>query len=72
MILKLFESESEFTVGLIYILYSQFESILLNKPYCTSPLTSSQYLICKGLKNVQGAKETVEKLKDVYKVMKMN
>ena len=72
MVLKLYESESLFTVGIIYILYSQFESILLNKPYTTSPLSSSQYLICKGLKNVQSAKEMVEKLREAYKLVKMN
>jgi hypothetical protein len=40
MVLKLHETESEFTVGIIFILYALFDSVLLNKPYSKCPLSS--------------------------------
>lgn len=66
MILKLYETETQFTVGLMFILFSLFESILIFKPYSTSPLSSSQYLVCKGMKSIQAAKAFAGRLEVLY------
>lgn len=69
MVLKLYEAESSFTVGIIFTLYALFESILVFKPFSTSPLSSGQYIVCKGLKDLKTATEIKEMFLKAYNTM---
>ena len=51
MVIKLYEIETQFTAGLVYILYFLFESILVAKPFISSAVKSGQYVVCKGMKD---------------------
>jgi len=66
MVIKLYEIETQFTTGLLFIIYYLFQSVLVFKPFTTSPLKSGQYVVCKGLKDNQATKNIVEKLKQIY------
>lgn len=66
MVLKIHEIETQFTIGALFILYSLFESVLIMRPFSLSPLSSSQFISCKNLKNIQHAKQIKDKLLTVY------
>lgn len=42
------ETYSNFTFSILFILYQLFDSVMIGKPYPSSPLSSTQYLVCKG------------------------
>ena len=50
MVLKVYETYSAFTVGILFVLYHLFKTVAIVKPYNSSFLSSRQYVICKGLK----------------------
>lgn len=66
MVLKIHEIETQFTIGALFILYSLFESVLIMRPFSLSPLSSSQFISCKNLKNIQHARQIRDKLLVVY------
>ena len=47
LVLKLFDTLTPFTVGLIYIMYRCFHRICLIKPNMSRPTNSERYLICQ-------------------------
>lgn len=49
IIIKLKESFSLFTAGLIFMMYKLFDSVCLMKPYASDFYSTDQYLICNGL-----------------------
>ena len=50
MVLKVYETYTAFTVGILFVLYHLFKTVAIVKPYNSSFLSSRQYIICKGLK----------------------
>lgn len=46
-VLKLFDCFSDFTVGLLYLMYRCFEQICIVKPNSSRPANSERYLVCK-------------------------
>jgi hypothetical protein len=48
-VIKVFDTITPFTVGLIYILYLHFDKISLTKLVTSRPGNAEKYLICKGL-----------------------
>jgi hypothetical protein len=51
MVLKVYEGLQQFTVDLIFILYSLFESILIFKPFYKNVLSDGKYLVCQCSKD---------------------
>lgn len=47
---KLFDTFTEFSVGLIFLMYQCFEKIAIFKPSTSRPANSERYLICSNLK----------------------
>jgi hypothetical protein len=72
MVLKLYEAETSFTVGLLFILYCLFETVLVFKPFTTSPMSSGQYVVCKNLRNLEAVGKIVHHLNKVYESMLSN
>ena len=72
MILKLYEAETPFTVGLLFILYCLFETVLVFKPFSSSPLSSAQFVVCKSLRDLGGVSEVIPLLNRVYEQMLKN
>jgi len=64
LVLKLSESITNFTASILFILYQFFDSIILGKPFASSPLSSTQYLVCQGHQKASG--ELVKKLESLY------
>ena len=50
LVLKVYETYSAFTVGILFMLYHLFKTVTLMKPYNISFLSNRQYIVCKGLK----------------------
>ncbi|KAK4469623.1 hypothetical protein MN116_006609 [Schistosoma mekongi] len=48
---KLFDTFTEFSVGLIYIMGYLFEEIFIVKPVTSRPANSERYLVCKSLRS---------------------
>ena len=48
--LKVYETYTAFTVGILFALYHLFKTVAIVKPYNSSFLSSRQYIVCKGLK----------------------
>ncbi|KCV73378.1 hypothetical protein H696_00917 [Fonticula alba] len=48
MALKVFDTVTPFSVGMIYILTRLFNSVHLVKPSCSRPAGSERYLVCRG------------------------
>jgi len=47
---KIFDCFSEFTVGLLYLLFCHFEEFSVEKPVTSRPANSERYVVCRGLK----------------------
>ncbi|KAG9389787.1 FtsJ-like methyltransferase [Carpediemonas membranifera] len=47
-VLKIFDSFSPFTVSVLYILYTQFETFTIIKPYSSRPANSERYVVCQN------------------------
>ena len=45
---KLFDTYTEFTANLLYIMYRAFEEVVILKPFTSRPANSERYIICKG------------------------
>eukprot|EP01006_Ploeotia_vitrea_P027156 TRINITY_DN60020_c0_g2_i1.p1 TRINITY_DN60020_c0_g2~~TRINITY_DN60020_c0_g2_i1.p1 ORF type:complete len:724 (+),score=68.22 TRINITY_DN60020_c0_g2_i1:41-2212(+) len=45
---KLFDLYSEFTIGLLYILWTSFAEVALVKPFSSRPANSEKYIVCKN------------------------
>lgn len=56
-IIKLPESNSTFTLSIIYILYKFFVKVSLFKPFTSHNITSTRYFACIGLKNFPNSSE---------------
>ena len=50
LVLKVYETYTAFTVGILFALYHLFKTVAIVKPYNSSFLSSRQYIVCKGLK----------------------
>ena len=50
LVLKVYETYSAFTVGILFALYHLFKTVTVMKPYNISFLSNRQYIVCKGLK----------------------
>ena len=50
LVLKVYETYTAFTVGILFSLYHLFKTVTVVKPYNCSFLSSRQYIVCKGLK----------------------
>ena len=61
-LIKLQETYTKFTVSIIYVLYSCFNSISLFKPYSSHQCTASRYLFCRGLNTSLVKEHTINKL----------
>ncbi|CAH8500750.1 unnamed protein product [Heterobilharzia americana] len=48
---KLFDTLTEFTAGLIYLMGHLFEEIFIVKPVTSRPANSERYLVCKNLQS---------------------
>ncbi|CAH8837433.1 unnamed protein product [Trichobilharzia szidati] len=48
---KLFDTFTEFTAGLIYVMGHLFEEISIIKPVTSRPANSERYLVCKSLRS---------------------
>eukprot|EP00742_Colponemidia_sp_Colp-10_P011165 GILJ01012377.1.p1 GENE.GILJ01012377.1~~GILJ01012377.1.p1 ORF type:complete len:679 (+),score=102.48 GILJ01012377.1:143-2038(+) len=48
LVVRLYETASSFTVGLLYILYRHFEQISIVKPRSTSLDSPERFVVCKG------------------------
>ena len=71
MIIKIYDTNTEFTRTLIYFLSWNFISTTIVKPYSVNTFTSERFLICKGLihKDIK-SEEKVKQLKEVFKLLK--
>jgi len=47
LICKAYEIETQFTAGLVYLLYRQFENVTIVKPVTSRPINSERYIIAK-------------------------
>lgn len=57
-LLKLFDTFTPFTVGLIFLMSECFSQITIVKPYTSRPASSERYLLCKWrLPNVQSVRD---------------
>lgn len=66
-IMKVSNTFTRFTVGLIYLLYKCFHAIAIVKPNGSRPISSERYLICKWMrKNVKGIQKH---LNEIYNSM---
>ncbi|KAF0973491.1 hypothetical protein FDP41_008195 [Naegleria fowleri] len=50
---KLFDLNTWFSASLIYILYQNYEKLMIVKPVSSRPANSERYIICKGLRRRQ-------------------
>jgi len=50
---KLFDVNTWFSSSLMYILYQNYEKIMIVKPFSSRPANSERYIICKGLRKRQ-------------------
>lgn len=69
-VLKLFESFTNLTLKMIYIVTSFYSESFIFKPYTSRPSNSEKYLICKGFKFEQNSKELqnmITQLEDILK-----
>ncbi|CAH8491358.1 unnamed protein product [Schistosoma mattheei] len=48
---KLFDTFTEFTIGIIYLMGYLFEEIFIIKPVTSRPANSERYLVCKNLRS---------------------
>lgn len=51
-VVKLFDTFTRFSIGLIYLMYNCFEKVTIIKPNASRPANSERYLICCKLQNV--------------------
>ena len=52
-ICKFFDFNSYFTVEMLYLLYTVYESITIYKPYTSRIANSEKYIICSGFKGIE-------------------
>ncbi|CAH8472936.1 unnamed protein product, partial [Schistosoma turkestanicum] len=50
-LMKLFDTFTEFTIGIIYLMGYLFEEIYIIKPVTSRPANSERYLVCKNLQS---------------------
>ncbi|EFC48164.1 predicted protein [Naegleria gruberi] len=50
---KLFDLNTWFSASLMYILYQNYEKVMIVKPLSSRPANSERYVICKGLRKRQ-------------------
>jgi len=48
------------------VLYSLFESVLVFKPFASSVISEGQFVVCKGLRDLESAKQVATKLMLIY------
>eukprot|EP00347_Sterkiella_histriomuscorum_P001680 403371091 len=65
LILELKESFTNFTVSFIYLLSNIFNNVLLIKPYNSSPLINTQYLVCTDIAKAKPGK-IINYLQNLY------
>lgn len=51
---KLFDIFTQFSVGLVYLMYRAFDHVSIFKPVTSRPANSERYIICKGLRSDAG------------------
>ncbi|KAI0211494.1 Cap-specific mRNA (nucleoside-2'-O-)-methyltransferase 1 [Lamellibrachia satsuma] len=51
---KLFDIFTQFSVGLVYLMYRAFDQVSIFKPVTSRPANSERYIICKGLRSDAG------------------
>ena len=49
-VIKIYETYTNFTISLLYILYSTFENFSIVKPYSSHKVTPSRFVVCEGFK----------------------
>lgn len=64
-LIKLYETYTNFTLSIIYLLYAVFDNITIFKPYSSHKSTSARYLVCDGYKP-ELSDEIIEKLYEIY------
>lgn len=67
-IIKIYESYTNFSVSLLFILYQSFEKLTIVKPFSSHKITASRYVVCEGYKQGKGEEFTgyLLKLFDEY------
>lgn len=64
-IIKLPESNSTFTLSVIYILYKFFSKVSLFKPFTSHNITSTRYFACIGFKYFTSTEEFSDKIEEL-------
>ena len=52
-ICKFFDFNSYFTVEMLYLLYTVYESVIIYKPYTSRIANSEKYIVCIGFKGIE-------------------
>ena len=71
MVIKIYDTNTEFTRTLIYFLSWNFTSTTIMKPYSMNSLLTERLLVCRGMihKDIK-SEEKVNQLKQVFKLLK--
>lgn len=51
-VIKFFDLYTEFTMKLLYIMYSNYDEFYIVKPHTSRPANSEKYVVCKGFRGV--------------------
>ena len=54
-ICKFFDINSYFTVEMLYLLYTTYESVIIYKPYTSRIANSEKYIVCSNFKGIEPA-----------------
>ena len=69
LLLKLYQTHHPATIGLLYLLYNDFDEISLVKPYSVAQQSASKYVLCLNYKQskqpeISNLAERLESLKE--------
>jgi len=71
-VLKMFDTFTAFSVGLLYLLYCSFNAITIVKPYTSRPANSERYIFCKEYKGSVASSDIIKHLEHVNFLMNMD
>ena len=68
-VLKVFDTFTAFSIGLLYLLYCSFNAITIVKPYTSRPANSERYIFCKEYKGRLECQDIIKHLEHVNFLM---
>ena len=69
-VIRFYDMFTPFTVGLVFLLYQLFETVVIHKPETTLYASAERYVICKGKKVNRYVREVINYLMECQKFYK--